>query len=68
MSYFPKVGTLEATVLAKLLALKGEDGICYMDFPENSELHDPQKLEQIISNLNNGMYEAEEDNLIKLDS
>jgi hypothetical protein len=68
MSYFPKVGTLEATVLAKLLALKGEDGICYMDFPENSELRNEEKLEEIVRNLRHGMYESDGDKKLAFDS
>lgn len=66
MSALPKVGSLESIVLAKMITIP--EGITYLDFPEDSELHNPEKLDEIVCNLRSGMYEAEDDSLTRFDS
>ena len=66
MPALPKIGTLESIVLAKMLELP--DGISCLNFTEGSELSNPEKLEEIVNNLRNGMFESDEDNQVKFDS
>ena len=66
MSNAPKENSLEHVVLLKLL--EAEEGICYLDFPENSELRNDEKLEEIVSNLRHGMYESDGDKKLAFDS
>lgn len=63
---YPKENTLEAVVLAKLLAA-GNKGITYLDFTDHIEITQ-QKLEEIIKNLQHGMFESNQDNMLKFDS
>jgi hypothetical protein len=64
---FPKVGTLESIVLAKLLDA-GLDGVTYLDFADHPELSDPDNLAKVIENLKTGMYESDADDFTKFDS
>ncbi len=66
MPALPKIGSLESIVLAKMIELP--EGITYLDFAEGSELNNPEKLEEIVNNLRNGMFESDEDNQVKFDS
>jgi hypothetical protein len=66
MSALPKIGTLESIVLAKLM--QNPEGVTYLDFPKDSQLHNEKKLDEIICNLRTGMYESDDDNLLKFDS
>jgi hypothetical protein len=62
----PKENSLEHAVLLKLI--ESEEGICYLDFPENSELRNEEKLEEIVRNLRHGMYESDGDKNLAFDS
>lgn len=61
----PKVGTLERLMLEKL-ADKPE-GVSYLDFPEGSGITH-ETIDQIVQNLRNGMFEAENDDTLKADA
>ena len=64
---FPKVGTLESIVLAKLFEA-GPDSVTHLDFADHPELSDPDNLAQIIENLKTGMFESDDDDFTKFDS
>ena len=66
MITFPKIGTLESLVLAMMLKAPG--GVSYLDFPEGHELHNEERLDEIVRNLRNGMFEVEDDNTLRFDS
>jgi hypothetical protein len=66
MSGLPKTGTPESVVLAKLI--QKPEGITYLDFPEDNPLHNEEKLDEVICNLRNGMYESDNDDTLKFDS
>jgi hypothetical protein len=66
VSSLPKIGTLERVLLENLI--QHPKGVTYLDFPEDSPLHDEEKLDEIVCNLRNCMYEAEDDNTLKFDS
>lgn len=67
MPLLPKIGSLESIVLAHLI-LKGSEGITINDFKWHPELSDDKVLEQTIINLNNGMFESEDDEQLKFDA
>jgi len=52
----PKVGTIERMVVDLMIARK-HGGICHFDFPGMTE----QDLADIIVNLENGIFESEND-------
>ena len=63
----PKDGTLERIVLDKLaIAAQQNTGVTYLDFVGTGITED--NIEQIIKNLRTGMYEAENDHLLKGDA
>lgn len=63
---YPKEDTLEAYVLAKLLAA-GDKGVTYLDFKDHPGITE-HKLEEIIQNLQCGMFESNQDDMLKFDS
>ena len=63
---YPKENTLEAVVLAKLLAA-GNKGVTYLDFKDHIEITE-HKLEEIIKNLEHGIFESNQDDMLKFDS
>jgi hypothetical protein len=64
---FPKVGSLESIVLARLFKA-GAKGVTHLDFADHPELSDPDKLAQVIENLKNGMFESDDDEHTAFDS
>lgn len=62
----PKAGTIERIVLDALIAA-GPAGLNYLEFPPELGLT-PDSLDAVIVRLRNGIYEAESDEDIKLDS
>ena len=61
---YPKEGTLEAIVLAKLLKGGSVTVNDFDDYPEITE----KKLEELVGNLGSGMFESKQDDKIKFDS
>lgn len=61
---YPKEGTLEALVLAKLLTGKSITIDDFEDHPEVTE----ESLDQAVNNLMNGMFESDSDNTVKFDA
>lgn len=59
----PKQGTLERVVLDKLQEL-GQ--ITYMDMIGTGVTED--NIDKIVQNLRNGMYESEDDDLVRFDA
>ena len=60
----PKQGTLERLVLEKLEA--STTGVTYLDFVGTGATE--ANIDQIVQNLRNGMFEAENDNELKVDA
>ena len=60
----PKEGTLERLLLDK--CLEKEEGCSYLDFIGTGITE--SNIDQIAQNLRNGMYEDEDDNLLKPDA
>ena len=60
----PKQGTLERLVLEKLEASKS--GVTCLDFVGTGVTE--ANIDQIVQNLRNGMFEAENDNELKVDA
>lgn len=65
MGELPKIVTLERVALKE--SIKFKDGSTYLYFPEDSEPQDPEKLDQVICNLQNGMFESEVDDKLLFD-
>ena len=61
----PKRGTLERIVLEKLIEKAGE-GVTHLDFAGTGVTE--ANLDQIMGNLQSGMFEAENDADVKKDS
>lgn len=64
MFLMPKQGTLERLFVDGLI--KSPSGVTYLDFVGTGINED--NIGQVASNVKNGMYESERDNLIPLDS
>ena len=60
----PKKGSLHAIVLDKLIESK--DGVTYLDFIGTGVTE--ENIDQIMCDLRYGMFEAENDNELKLDA
>ena len=60
----PKEGTLERLMLEKLLS--SEHGVTYLDFIGAGITE--ENIDQIANNLRNGMYESDDDDLLKEDA
>ena len=63
MRLMPKKGTLERIMLDRLLT--GE-GVTYLDFIGTGITE--ENIEQIVENLRNGMFEAENDHQLSFDA
>ena len=64
MNMYPKEGTLEALVLAKLLTGKEITLDDFEDYPEVTA----ESLDQAVQNLMSGMFESEVDNKLAFDA
>jgi hypothetical protein len=62
MALMPKQGTLERIVLDKMLS----GPVTYLDFVGTGVTE--ENIDQIVQNLRNGMFEAEDDDQVKFDS
>ena len=66
----PKIGTLERVILEKLVEKMDlpypENGVTFMDFIETGITE--ENIDQIINNLRNGMFDAENDNELRADA
>lgn len=63
---YPKEGTIEALVLAKLI--KNRDrGVTMEDFKDHPEVTE-DGLEKAVQNLGSGMFESDSDNTVKFDA
>ena len=64
----PKKGTLERVVVEKLAAasIAGKTGVTYLDFVGTGVTE--ENIDQLMQNLRTGMYEAENDHLLKGDA
>jgi hypothetical protein len=60
----PKAGTLERVMLDKLM--ESENGVSFLDFVGTGITED--NIDQIAENLRHGMYESEDDDLLKEDA
>ena len=60
----PKQGTLERVMLDKLMESK--NGVTFLDFVGTGITED--NIDQIAENLRHGMYESEDDDLLKEDA
>ncbi len=64
MPLMPKQGTLERVFLEKLV--QKPEGATYLDFVGTGITED--NIEQIASNLRNGMFESESDDILRQDA
>ena len=60
----PKNGTLERMLVDAMLA--SEEGVTYLDLAGTGITED--NIEQVAQNLRNGMFEAENDNELRIDA
>jgi len=60
----PKAGTLELVMLKKLM--ESEGGVSFLDFVGTGITE--YNIDQIAENLRHGMYESDDDNLLKEDA
>jgi hypothetical protein len=65
MALFPKQGTLERVLIDKMIE-REPNGVSHLDFIGTGITED--NIDQIVSNLSNGMYESEDDHLLKEDA
>jgi len=62
----PIKGSLERLVLERLVDA-GSKGVTYLDFPVDSGVTD-SNLDQIVDNLKNNMFVAEQDAQLRIDA
>lgn len=62
----PKEGTLERLMLEKMLDCPEGVGVTFLDFVGTGITE--ENIDQIATNLRYGMYEAENDNQLKMDA
>jgi len=69
MGLIPKVGTLERKMLDKLVEKfdAGEPGVTYFDFTPDEGITE-ENIDLVVQNLRNGIFESEDDDLIRFDS
>lgn len=67
MPGMPKQGTLERVFIERLIEASDRgEGVTFLDFVGTGITED--NIDQIAQNLRTGMYESEDDDLLRLDS